>query len=101
MELWRHIKSGGEYVELCRAWGHDLDPMVIYKEFRGETIWARISTEFDDGRFERIGTVPGEMSDSDFPLEGVFEADLKPCVIIIENDDYAIYSKEEWDALTS
>ncbi len=97
MKLWRHVKSDGCYWEVCRAFNRSLEHMVVYKERYGDTVWVRVASEFDDGRFVLEAMAEGEFP-AVFPLHGIFEADLSPCVIVIENDDYMVWSKDAWDA---
>jgi hypothetical protein len=51
----RHVKTGGIYVELMRGkLEATLEPVVIYESVSGGEIWVRPAAEFDDGRFEKI-----------------------------------------------
>lgn len=54
---WRHIKTGNIYVTVgsCRLEATG-EPAVLYRRADDEddTVWARASDEFLDGRFERL-----------------------------------------------
>jgi hypothetical protein len=61
--MWRHIKRGSMYREICRAEVQaatgpicEGDTVVIYGDALGH-VWARKDSEFEDGRFERVAAL--------------------------------------------
>ena len=61
--MWRHIKRGSVYREICRAEVQaatgpicEGDMVVIYGDALGH-VWARKDSEFEDGRFERVAAL--------------------------------------------
>jgi hypothetical protein len=62
MTMWRHIKRGSVYREICRAEVQAASPIceghtvVIYGDALGH-VWARKDSEFEDGRFERVAAL--------------------------------------------
>jgi hypothetical protein len=61
--MWRHIKRGSVYREICRAEVQaatgpicEGDMVVIYGDALGH-VWARKVSEFEDGRFERVAAL--------------------------------------------
>jgi hypothetical protein len=61
--MWRHIKRGSVYREICRAEVQaatgpicEGDMVVIYGDALGH-VWARKVSEFEDGRFGRVAAL--------------------------------------------
>lgn len=57
LSLWRHVKSGGEYmVRMHVILEATLEPAVIYYKRLADPAetWCRPASEFFDGRFERV-----------------------------------------------
>jgi hypothetical protein len=67
---WRHRTRGTTYTEVGRASLqkssrfelHDNDEMVVYRSDDDGSLWCRLSTEFEDGRFEPLSGDPPEAS---------------------------------------
>lgn len=61
---WRHVKTGGTYVELFRGkmqakGAFDMQPVVVYRSEADGSVWTRLESEFEDGRFEKIEPTGG------------------------------------------
>jgi len=64
VRTWRHVKRGSTYREIGRAklqaatiQPREGNTLVVYHGDDGQ-LWARLSSEFEDGRFEEIQPTP-------------------------------------------
>jgi len=56
--IYRHSKSGGFYEVLGAAINEmDLNPVTIYRCLKTRIPWVRLSSEFYDGRFEKLSDI--------------------------------------------
>ena len=58
-ETWRHVKRGTVYLILEQGrlqldGDHDDAVITVYRSVDTEEVWARLTSEFLDGRFERV-----------------------------------------------
>lgn len=62
-KLWEHVRKGSRYVEIGRGLVQastaplvEDDEIVLYRSMSvNQTIWARETSEFEDGRFKLLG----------------------------------------------
>jgi hypothetical protein len=55
IELYRHKKTKGLYSVVCIARIEATGEQVtVYKNISSDEIWVRPSSEFNDGRFEKV-----------------------------------------------
>ena len=100
--IWRHKRRGTAYqivghAELRSAGGHleEGQPLTIYRSIEDGKLWARPTSEFNDGRFERVGpkTLPEHAATLKLPDGFVAWSDFVIDVLNIRGPDGAIVGR--------